>query len=130
MVEHGPELLGTWIYQQMVSQGIIRLLKFSIDMINCLIFPDLNALLPTTRSKVSPANIRVEESLLKTEDVKQERAVETAGAVNYQMFQQGKGTKKEPEKPKKEVVSRPLDSNYLVYEIERSDGSVIFVPII
>ena len=99
-------------------------------MVNCLVFPDLNALLPTTRSKASPANIRVEESLLKTEDVKQGRAVETAGAVNYQMFQQGKGTKKEPEKPKKEVVSRPLDSNYLVYEIERSDGSLIFVKII
>ena len=29
-----------------------------------------------------------------------------------------------------EVVSIPVDSNYLVYEIERSDGSFIFVPII
>ena len=99
-------------------------------MVSCVIFPDLNALVPTASSKASPADIRVEESLLKTDNVKQGRAVETAGAVNYQMFQQGKGTKKEPEKPKKEVVSRPLDSNYLVYEIERSDGSVIFVPII
>merc|ERR1711956_66090 len=91
---------------------------------------DLNALVPTASSKDSPADIRVEESLLKTEDLKQGRAVETDGAVNYQIFQKGKGTKKEPEKPKKEVVSRLVDSNYLVYEIKRSDGSLIFVPII
>ena len=99
-------------------------------MVSCLVFSDLNALVPTASSKASPANIRVEESLLKTEDVKQGRAVETDGAVNYQIFQKGKGTKKEPEKPKKAVVSRLVDSNYLVYEIKRSDGSLIFVPII
>ena len=98
-------------------------------MVSCAIFPDLNALVPTASSKASPADIRVEESLLKTEIVKQGRAFDTAGAVNYQIFQQGKGTKKEPEKPEKEGVPRPVDSNYLVYEIERSDGSRIFVPI-
>merc|ERR1712106_376443 len=63
---------------------------------------DPNAIAPIASSTASSAAFRVEEPFLKTEDVKQGRAVDTAGAVNYQIFQQGKGTKKEPEKPKKE----------------------------
>merc|ERR1712008_217906 len=69
---------------------------------------DPNAIAPIVSSTASSAAFRVEVPFLKTEDVKQGRAVDSAGAVNYQIFKQGKGTKKEPENPKKESVPRPL----------------------
>ena len=50
------------------------------------------------------------------------------GAIHYQEFSQGKGTKKEVDKPEEET--RSVNTNYVVYEIKRSDGSVLYLPIL
>ena len=72
----------------------------------------------------------MERFLFKREGGREAKALPEAGAVNYQQFKKGKGTKKEPKKPEKEDNSRPINSKYLVYEINRSDGSVTYVQII
>ena len=120
MVGHGPWLgRGRYLLQvSCVGRGVINRVEQS--------FPDITVLLPAPKSNASPAIPRVEKFLFK----RKAKALLEAGAVNYQQFKKGKGTKKEPRKPEKEEKSRPINSNYLVYEINRSDGSVIYVPII
>ena len=88
----------------------------------------------------SSTRLLEDEFLLKSsqnenqKDVRTGKAVPEAGAVHYQQFKQGKGpkedTKKETKKPEKEEIARPVNSQYLVYEIKRSDGSVIYVPVL
>ena len=64
----------------------------------------------------------------KNTDERKGKARPGLGAINYQEFTQGKGMKKEVQKPEEET--RSVNANYVVYEIKRSDGSVFFLPII
>ena len=52
-------------------------------------------------------------------------------AINYQEFAQDKqgNEVKKPEK-KEEIKTRPVKSHFVIYEKIKSDGSVIYVPII
>ena len=64
----------------------------------------------------------------KTTGERKGRAMPEVGAIHYQEFSQGKGVMKEVDKPGEET--RSVNTNYVVYEIKRSDGSVLFLPII
>ena len=52
----------------------------------------------------------MERFLFKREGGREAKALPEAGAVNYQQFKKGKGTKKEPKKLEKEDNSRPMNS--------------------
>ena len=64
----------------------------------------------------------------KTTGERKERARPEVGAIHYQEFSQGKGVMKEVDRPGEET--RSVNTNYVVYEIKRSDGSIFYLPII
>ena len=66
----------------------------------------------------------------KNKDERKGKARPGLGAINYQEFTQGKGMKKEVQLQKPEEETRSVNTNYVIYEIKRSDGSVFYLPII
>ena len=62
--------------------------------------------------------------------VRKGRSSEDIGAVFYQEFLNGKGSKKTIKKSEEAKMARSANSNYLSYKVKTSDGSHIYLPII